>query len=155
MPMKVITMILVAAVITACADMAPRPSVDETRNIYAHHALGEIEHVHFTSIRNWQSAGQNALAIEFGPRQHYLFTVTAPCEFDLQLVPTIAIINTQPNRVTRFDSIRVGRDVCRITSIRPLDMNGVRQDLRQFDHDDPESSVEIDVENVNQDSGGT
>ena len=155
MPMKAVAIMLVAAVITACADMSPRPSVAETRDIYARHAGGEIEHVHFTSIRNWQPAGYNALAIEFGPRQHYLFTVTAPCEFDLQFVPTIAVINTQPNRVTRFDSIRVGRDVCRITSIRPLNMAAVREDLKRADRDEPESRDGIDIENVNQGSGGT
>ena len=153
--MKLIIVIFFAIVLVGCADKQPRPNVQEKYEIYTFHAGAEVDHVPFANARNWQPVGVNALMIEFGPRRHYLFTVAPPCDFDLRHVPSIAVINTQPNRVTRFDRIRVGADMCRILSIRSLDMEGVREDLERLDQDRPESGGEIRVETENQDSGGT
>ena len=154
--MKLITLIFIAISVVACADRQPRPDVQETYEIYVLHAGAEVDHVPFSNARNWQPVGLNALMVEFGPRRHYLFTVAPPCDFDLRHVPSVAIINSQPNRVTRFDRIRVGTNDCRIVSIRSLDMDGVRKDLERFERDSQETSGEIRVETEEaQDSGGT
>lgn len=151
-----IVTLLIAGLLIACAAPGERQrELERTGEIYARHAGDRVEHVLFSGVRNWRPAGREGVVVEFSGRRHYLLGLTAPCDFEIQYAVRLRLINAQPNLLTRFDRVRVGGETCRITSIRPVNMEEVREELEQSDLDEPRTSSGIVVEQTDQDSGGT
>ena len=145
--MKPIVLICMGFFVAACATQERRPTLDQVEEVYLRHAGSDAPSVMVTSIRGWRPAGVRMLVIEAGPRRDYLVEVTAPCEMNLRFEPAIRVINAQRGILSRFDSIQVGRDVCRIISLRHIDINAVTADLEQLRLDAPEGNERISSEN--------
>ena len=153
--MKSMALIFIGFLVSACATQERRPTLEEIEEVYLRHAGSDATSVMFTSIRGWRPAGVRMLVIEAGPRRDYLVELTAPCEMNLRFEPAIRVINAQRGILSRFDSIQVGRDVCRIVSLRRIDMDAVTSDLEQLRLDAPAGNEQISEEPTGQDSGGT
>ncbi len=153
--MKAVVLVFVGCLLAGCAAQERRPTLQEIEDVHVRHAGSDVQNVMFSSIRGWRPAGMRMLVIEFGPRRDYLVELTPPCEMNLRFEPVIRVVNRQRGMLSRFDSIQVGRDVCRIVRLRRIDMDAVRVDLEQLRLDAPGINERISEEAVDQDSGGT
>ncbi len=144
--MKAIALIFTGVLLAGCTTQERRPTLEQVEEVYLRHAGSEVQHVMFSTIRGWRPAGVRMLVIEFGPRRDYLVELTPPCEMNLRFEPVIRVVNTQRGILSRFDSIQVGRDVCRIVSLRRIDMNDVRADLESLRLDTPAGNERISEE---------
>ncbi len=153
--MKAIVLGFMVLLLAGCAAQERRPTLEQIEEVYLRHAGSDAHSVFFSNIRGWRPAGVRMLVIEFGPRRDYLVELTPPCEMNLRFEPVIRVINTQRGILSRFDSIQVGRDVCRIVSLRRIDMDAVRADLEQLRLETPGVNERISEEPADQDSGGT
>jgi hypothetical protein len=74
----------------------------------------------------WESVSRTQLVIWTRFNEAYLVKVWDTCR-DLEFAQRIGIKSTGSS-VSRFDSIRVGRDHCPIEEIRPIDIARYRSD---------------------------
>jgi hypothetical protein len=153
--MKVMALVFLGLLVAGCATQERRPTLEQIEEVHLRHVGSDVHNVMFSNIRGWRPAGVRMLVIEFGPRRDYLVELAPPCEMNLRFQPMIRVINTQRGILSRFDSIQVGRDVCRVVSLRRIDMTAVRADLEQLRLDAPGVNERISEEPVGQDSGGT
>jgi hypothetical protein len=153
--MRPILLIFLVPFLAACASTDGRPTLEQIEEVYVRHAGTDAQNVMFTNIRGWRPAGVRMMVVEVGPRRDYLVELTPPCEMNLRFEPAIRIINAQRGILSRFDSVQVGRDVCRIVSIRQIDMEAVRADLEALRLSAPDGSDRIAEDADNQDAGGT
>jgi len=120
--------ILLASVLlalAACTTSGPRrpaaPAVD-----YAQYAGPELMDFHYFRIDSWEVVGRDQLILWTGLREAYLLKVWEPCT-ELEFAQVIGV-SSRFNRLTRFDKILAGRDVCPIGSIRKLDAARLKAD---------------------------
>ena len=148
--------LLLIALLTGCAGSVPR----EVRSgeIYQRHAAQEeTTSVMFSFVRSWRRAGNEAILIEFNRNRHYLFQLEPRCTLEIPFANAIALQTATSQRVDRFDRIRVGTESCRITSIRAVDFDAVRAELKELQQalEPPRSTIETDVIYADPFSGGT
>ena len=153
--MRLLLLIPFALMLAGCATQERRPTLEQIEEVYLRHAGSDVQTVMFSNIRGWQPAGRRMLVIEFGSRRDYLVELAPPCAMNLRFEPVIRVINTQRGMLSRFDSIQIGRDVCRIVSLRRIDMNDVRAALEELRLEAPAVNERISEESTGQDSGGT
>lgn len=153
--MKHMIGIALAALLAACAGGSTRDSLADETAIYERHAGAAEMDVRYTSIRNWWPVGHQSIVLEFAGARHYLVTLSGACDLELRLSPSLRIISSRHNVLGRFDRVAIGGELCRINTIRRLDMDAVKQDLEAARADGPESSEDVAVEVEDQGSGGT
>ncbi|MEY4760847.1 MAG: hypothetical protein RLZZ200_703 [Pseudomonadota bacterium] len=111
--------------LAACASTGARipaaPAVD-----YSQYAGPEVESIHFYRLDGWEVVGHDELLLWAGLREAYLLKVWEPCT-ELEYAQAIGFTSNF-NRVTRFDKVRAGHDLCPIGSIRKLDVARLKAD---------------------------
>lgn len=114
--------------LSACATgIARRPAAPPVD--YLSYAGPEIEDFHFFRLDGWEVVSRNQLIVWTGLQDAYLLKVWEPCT---ELEYALAIgLTSRFNRVTRFDKVRAGRDVCPIGEIRKLDTARLKADRRK------------------------
>ncbi|MFU8833273.1 MAG: DUF6491 family protein [Wenzhouxiangella sp.] len=147
---RVFIMALVAGFM-ACAPTADREQPEEDPGaIYMRYAGMPEDRVRFATIRGWEAAGEQAVMIDFGARGHYLLELSPHCQPELRANPVMMLQNRTRNLLTRFDHVQLGRETCRITSIRPVDHDALRTEQERLGGPRGQRGVVLD-----QDSGGT
>jgi hypothetical protein len=123
--------IIAAVVCAGCASVKPRP-VDARLALYRAHAGAPVPS--FRSLGrfdNWEALGDDALAVWTRPNQAWLLELYGPCD-GLQYSVAIGLTDHLGQVEAGYDEVRVShpspiRIPCRIRSIRPLDVSGIRQ----------------------------
>jgi hypothetical protein len=93
---------------------------------YAPYAGAPIDGFTTFGLHGWEVAGHDKLVIWNGVNEAYLLTLGGICS-ELQWVQRVAVTSTT-HRVSKFESVHVGRDRCPIDEIRPLDIKRLKAD---------------------------
>jgi hypothetical protein len=84
----------------------------------------------YSSFDGWSDVDNEHVIIHTNVNESYLLTVAPVC-IDLPFATRIGVVSRFPNTVSSgFDSLRVGRENCRILEIRPVNYKKMQADLR-------------------------
>jgi Family of unknown function (DUF6491) len=121
--------LLAVTALSACSGI-PRESDSELLARYQTYAGERVSDFRtFGSFNSWTPIDNHHVVVHTGVNDAYLLTVFEPC-FDLPFANRLGIKTRFPNTVqSGFDSIRVGRETCRISEIRPINYRQMRADL--------------------------
>jgi hypothetical protein len=122
--------LLATAVLSACSGIPRRESDRETLARYQSYAGDPVtEFRTFGSFNSWTPIDDHHVVIQTNINEAYLVKVFEPC-IDLPFATRIGVTSRFPNTVqSGFDSIRVGRQSCRISEIRPVNYRQMRADF--------------------------
>lgn len=123
--------LLAASVLVACVGQGAREHEAEAYDLYRDFAGPPVDE--FTYLGNydsWRSLGKNVLAVQTSLSDAYLITVQGPCH-DLSFASTIALTSTGHTVHRDLDSVRVGREVCTIRQIRPVNYTALQKARRE------------------------
>jgi hypothetical protein len=123
--------LLAAAVVSACSGIPRRESDQEMLARYESYAGKPVPDFQtFGHFDSWSVVDDRHVLIQTGPRDAYLVKVIPPC-INLPFATRIGLTSRFPNTVqSGFDSIRVGRESCRIIEIRPVNYRQMRADAK-------------------------
>ena len=120
----------IAALASACAGIPKDDGEVSALDRYLAHAGEPVDRFTFPQrIRGWQAVDREHLLVRVGPREAYLLRTGGPC-VGLQNSRRIGL-TSQLGRTTVTsgrDEIVLEHDRCRITEIRPLDLDRLRAD---------------------------
>lgn len=153
--MRNIIVVLISALLAACAAPGERQEVDRGDQMatYELHAGGSESWVRYTSIRNWWSVGLGSVVFEMDRSRHYLVELVGACALDLRGATTLRLVNDRRNVLSEFDEVIVNGRSCQVRSIRRLDYEAVKAELERASMPDEKGTV--DIETGDQSSGGT
>jgi hypothetical protein len=126
------SMLIAALLLAACSGI---PRQEREQDLLARYRAYAGEPVSdfrtYSRFDSWTPIDDTHLVIHTNVNEAYLITVAPPC-LDLPFATRLAIRSRFPNTVSSgFDSIRVGRESCRITEIRPVNYKQMKADLAQ------------------------
>lgn len=117
--------------LTACVSMRSMDS-EQRLAVYNAHAGPPVSSFHyFGSINGWEALDRDTLAIWTRPKEAWLLQLSGPCP-GLEYSQVIGLTDQFGQVQAGFDKVLV-RDTgvvnipCRISTIRPLDVAGIRQ----------------------------
>ncbi len=139
----VLTMALAAALATAlggCATAGTQLSDEAKLGLYRTHAgepVGSFRY--FGRLNGWAPLGDESLVVWTRPNEAYLLELFGPCH-DLAFAPAIRISNQASTVYSSFDSvvpmgagaIGMWNIPCRIETIRPLQVNALKDAQREL-----------------------
>lgn len=133
------TLLLLALTLSLGACSTTRMTDAETLALYKSHAGETVKDFqYFGHVSGWTPLGDTALAVWTKPNQAYLLELTGPC-MDLDYAPAISLSNMMSRVSARFDNVYVHgggpgsiRLPCRINTIRPLDVKGLKQAQKEL-----------------------
>ncbi len=125
------SILVAAAALTACSGI-PRHETDQQLlarySSYAGEPVSEIRS--YTRFNSWSPIDNQHVLIETNVNEAYLLTVDPTC-FDLSFATRLGVVSHYSHTISSgFDSLRVGRETCRITEIRPVNYKQMRADLK-------------------------
>jgi Family of unknown function (DUF6491) len=129
--MNVFRMLTVAAALalTACAtNYSQRLQAQLQR--YQDAAGEPVQSFRYFSFNSWTALGREHIAVWTRPKEAWLLELSPMC-FDLDFAHSIALTSSINRVYARFDSVLVGKDRCRIESIRPIDVSKLRDLQRE------------------------
>ena len=134
--------------LAACASLAP--SEERSGEVYYRHAGDEIGLLSYNALRGWRPVGDSAVLLELDRRRYVLAELDPSCINEARFASQLGLVSRTPGTLSRFDSLRIGRRHCRIESLRSVDFDAVRADLRAL-RMAPEPARQLELES----SGGT
>lgn len=132
---------LAALLLAGCASGPPRIQTNETLERYQAYAGKPIDQFFAPSIYSWESLTDDKLVLHTRMNEAYLVTVWNTCP-DLRFAQHIRVISTMGSTISRFDKIGVGRDICPISEIRPIDMKRLKADQAKLTRQKAEPKAE-------------
>jgi hypothetical protein len=125
------SILLVAAVLSACSGIPRRESDQELLARYERYAGSPVPDFQtFGHFDSWSPVDNDHVLVTTGPRDAYLVRVVPAC-IDLPFATRIGFTSRFPHTVQAgFDSLRVGHQFCRIMEIRPVNYRQMRADLK-------------------------
>jgi len=131
MKFAIASILLAAAVLSACSGMPRRESDQEALARVEQYAGAPISDFQtYSHFDSWSVVDDNHVLIQTGPRDAYLVKVIPPC-LNLPFATRIGVTSRFPHTVQAgFDSIRVGHESCRILQIRPVNYRQMRADAK-------------------------
>jgi hypothetical protein len=129
MKFSTVAILLAVAALSACSGI-PRQSDEQMLARYNAYAGDRVSDFRtFGSFNSWTPIDNHHVVVHTNINEAYLITVFEPC-MDLPFATRLGITSRFPNTVqSGFDSIRVGRQNCRISEIRPINYRQMRADL--------------------------
>jgi len=130
--MKIGTAVMMlAGVLVALPAMAQtRERQKESLEGYLPYAGEPVDRFQFWGLKQWELVDTDKVVVWPRLNQAFLLTVDKPCS-ELEWTQSISVTSTT-NTVSRgFDSVKAGRDTCRINEIRPIDIKKYRVDRDQ------------------------
>ncbi len=124
--------LLAITLIAGCTSMRAREGEPTERERYWYYAGEPVSSFqYFGRVSGWSGLSRNELVVFTGVNNAYLLTTDGTC-FDLPTAFTIGLESRMGSSISNFDSVRVGRDRCRITEIRPIDYKRMKQEAREL-----------------------
>jgi hypothetical protein len=131
--MKFLTVptLLALTLLTACA--SARRAEEQNKEMLARYSAYTGEPVSqinsYTHFDSWTPVDNEHVIIHTNVNQTYLLTLAPPC-IDMPFATRLGIKTRFPHEIqSGFDSVRVGRENCRIIDIRPLNYKQMQADL--------------------------
>jgi hypothetical protein len=113
--------------LSACASGLVRK--DEVGLQYADYAGEPVDTVRsLSAVNGWSPVSQTQLVIWTGVNEAWLLTVWDSCR-DLTFANGISVTRSGL-RISKFDTVMVGGDRCRITEIRPVNVKQMKADRK-------------------------
>ena len=113
--------------LSACASGLARK--DEVGLKYADYAGEPVDTVRsLSAVNGWSPVSQTQLVIWTGVNEAWLLTVWDSCR-DLTFANGISVTRSGL-RISKFDTVMVGGDRCRITEIRPVNVKQMKADRK-------------------------
>ena len=130
MKLATVATLLALTALSACSGI-PRESDAQTLARYNQYAGERVnQFTTFGHFNSWTPIDDHHVVVHTNVNEAYLITVFQPC-FDLPFATRLGITSRFPNQVQAgFDSIRVGRERCRISEIRTINYRQMRADLK-------------------------
>jgi hypothetical protein len=130
--MKIMTAfsLLALTVLAACSSNARREEAKEVLSSYSPYTGEPVTQFNmYSRFDSWGAVDNDHVLIHTNVNESYLLTLAPGC-FQLPFATSIGLTSRFPNTVqSGFDSLRVGRDLCRITEIRPVNYKQMKADL--------------------------
>ncbi|MCS6947203.1 MAG: DUF6491 family protein [Steroidobacteraceae bacterium] len=124
--LRLIPIFALALLTSACASTIGQMRGESPSERYRQYAGEPIERFTAFDITGWTPVSRNELVVWTGVNDAYLVKVWDTCR-DLQFAERIGVTRTA-NSVSKFESVRVGRDRCPINEIRPIDVKQMKAD---------------------------
>ena len=121
----VVWVLLAATLLSACTGMLRNSAASESERL-TDYAGEPIDSFNTFGLDSWSAVGRDRLIVWDGPSRAYLIVVREPCS-ELKFAESVAVTSTLRS-VSKFESVRVGRDRCPINEIRPIDVKQMRVD---------------------------
>jgi hypothetical protein len=136
MPAFLTTALVAVALLAACATTRQREGEISDREKYWYYAKPAVSSFSTTGrISGWKPLGRNELVVWTRFDEAYILRVSPGC-FSLEHEWGIEIQSRVSGMVSSgFDSVRVGRDSCRIIEIHPIDYKLLKQEERELRED--------------------
>ncbi|HVY82071.1 MAG TPA: DUF6491 family protein [Steroidobacteraceae bacterium] len=124
--------LLVAAALSACSGIPRRESDQQHLARIKQYTGDPVTEFHvYGAFNSWTPIDDQHVLVQTNLNEAYLIKVFGPC-IDLPFATRIAITSRFPHQVqSGFDSVRVGRESCRISEIRPVNYRQMRADLAE------------------------
>jgi len=128
---SILSCLALALVLAGCSSM-PSMRDSERFALYKAHAGAPVSSFrYFGRLDSWESLGDAALAVWTRPRQAWLLELSGTCN-DLEFSPVIALTNQFGEVHAGYDKVLVRSHSpinmpCWIRTIRPLDVNAIRE----------------------------
>lgn len=120
-----LTAFFAIAIVPAQAQTVERQQ--EALDAYLPYAGEPVDRFQFLNLIQWELVGRDKVIVWPRLNQAFLITVDMPC-MDLEWAKSIALTSSARSVSARFDSVKTGKDTCRINEIRPIDIKKYRQD---------------------------
>jgi hypothetical protein len=121
------TVIALSGVLAAgCAGTGLRLRSDEAAQRYIDYAGTPIERFTAFDLDSWTPVAKNKLVVWNGVNEAYLITVWDSCE-NLLFANSVGVTSTG-RTISKFEQVRVRRDRCPISEIRPVDVRQMKAD---------------------------
>lgn len=120
MKISLVALTLVAGMVAGCAS---QPKLD-----YREYAGEPVKSFYMNSYDGWTPVSKDQLVVWTGINEAYLLTVRGYCPH-LEYANAVAVTSTA-NTVDKFEKVIVGRDVCFINEIRPIDAKQMKADRK-------------------------
>ncbi len=125
--------LVAAALFGACATTRQREGENPDRERYWYYAKPAV--MSFSTVgrvSGWKPLGRNELVVWTGLNEAYILRVSPGC-FGLESQWGIQLQSRVQGVVSSgFDSVRVGRETCRILEIHPIDYKLMKQEEREL-----------------------
>ena len=128
---SILSCLALVLVLAGCSSM-PSMRDSERLALYKAHAGAPVSSFrYFGRLDSWESLGDDALAVWTRPRQAWLLELSGTCN-DLEFSPVIALTNQFGEVHAGYDKVLVRSHSpinmpCWIHTIRPLDVNSIRE----------------------------
>jgi hypothetical protein len=124
--------VLAAIVFAGAANAQTRERQQEALDAYLPYAGAPVDSFRFWNLTQWELVAPNKVVVWPKLQEAYLLTVDEPCS-ELEWAKSIAVTSSVQRVTARFDSVKAGRDECRINEIRPIDYRKYREDRKLGD----------------------
>jgi len=126
-----VSTLLLLTLLTACA--SARRADEANKEMLARYSAytGEpvMQVTSYSHFDSWTPIDNEHVLIHTNVNQTYLFTLAPPC-INMPFANHIGIRTRFPHTIASgFDSVRVGREDCRILEIRPVNYKQMQADL--------------------------
>ena len=122
-------LVLAAMMIAGEATAQTRERQQEALDAYLPYAGAPMDSFRFWKLTQWELVAPTKVVVWPKLQEAYLLTVDEPCS-ELEWAKSIAVTSSVQRVTARFDSVKVGRDECRINEIRPIDYRKYQQDRK-------------------------
>ncbi|MFU8877258.1 MAG: DUF6491 family protein [Wenzhouxiangellaceae bacterium] len=124
---RVLTISLAAcALLAGCAARGPSTVPEDTPDLFEL-AGDPVDHVRFTKFLEWWPVNRDWLLLRFSNQQYVLVQPMDPCFSNLREAHSMTLSQASPNRLDKFDRLRLDGRQCRIVEMRPVDIDSHRQ----------------------------
>ena len=120
---------LSAMLASGLAQAQTRERQQEALEGYLPYAGAPVDSFQFWNLTQWELVGPEKVIVWPRLQEAYLLTVDAPCS-ELEWAKAIAVTSSVHRVTARFDSVKAGRDTCRINEIRPIDVKRQRAERK-------------------------
>lgn len=130
---KSIVIALLFAAGTAAAQTRERQQ--EALDAYMPYVGESVDRFQFWDLKQWELVAPDKVVVWPRLNQAFLITVDKPC-IELEWAKSIGLTSSANTVSVRFDSVKAGRDTCRINLIQKIDYKKYRADRAAARHDD-------------------
>ncbi len=118
---------------TAAAQTRERQQ--EALDAYMPYVGESVDRFQFWDLKQWELVAPDKVVVWPRLNQAFLITVDKPC-IELEWAKSIGLTSSANTVSVRFDSVKAGRDTCRINLIQKIDYKKYRADRAAARHDD-------------------
>lgn len=117
------------ALLAGAATAQTRERQQEALEAYLPYAGAPVDSFRFLNLTQWELVAPTKVVVWPKLQEAYLLTVDEPCS-ELEWAKSIAVTSSVQRVTARFDSVKAGRDECRINEIRPIDYRKYQKDRK-------------------------